>query len=104
MALYLMAHTTERAITLLHSHPNLFTTVEKTIDNVEVDETNRDYVELTRELLGRFPAEVQLAATKLQLEDTERMWKTLDDTAKALTRDNAALTNDVETLTSDPRR
>ena len=29
------------------------------------------------------------------------MWTTLDGTAKALTRDNAALTNDVETLTSD---
>ena len=96
-----MAHTTERATTLLHSHPNLLTTVEKTIADVEENDTNRRYLKSARNLLDRFPAEVQLAATKLQLEDTERMWKTLDGTAKALTRDNEALTNDNETLTND---
>ena len=52
-------------------------------------------------LLDRFPAEVQHAATKLQLEGTEKMCKTLDGTAKALTRDIAALANVVETLTRD---
>ena len=103
-----MAHTTERATTLLHAHPNLITTVEKTIADVVENGANRTHLTSARDLLGRFPAEVQHAATKLQLEDTERMWTTLDGTAKALTRDNAALTrdnatltNDVETLTND---
>jgi len=96
-----MAHTTERATTLLHSNPNLLTTVEKTIVDVEENGENEDYLVSARNLLDRFPAEVQHAATRLQLEDTERMWTTLDGTAKALTRDNAALTNDVDTLTND---
>ena len=96
-----MAHTTERATTLLHSNPNLLTTVEKTIADVEENGANRAVLASARNLLGRFPAEVQHAATKLQLEDSERMWTTLDGTAKALTRDNEALTNDNETLTND---
>ena len=96
-----MAHTTERATTLLHSNPNLLTTVEKTIADVVENGANRTHLTSARNLLRRFPAEVQHAATKLQLEDSERMWKTLDGTAKALTRDNAALTSDNATLTND---
>ena len=96
-----MAHTTERATTLLHSHPNLLTTVEKTIADVEEIGMNRETLKWARKLLDRFPAEVQHAATKLQLEDTERMWTTLDGTAKALTHDNAALNHDVDVLTRD---
>ena len=96
-----MAHTTERATTLLHSHPNVLTTVEKTIADIEENDANRECLKRARRLLDRFPAEVQHDATKLQLEDTERMWTTLDGVAKALTRDNEALTNDNEALTND---
>ena len=96
-----MTHTTERATTLLRSHPDLITTVEKTIADVGENATNREYLKWARMLLDRFPAEVQHSATKLQLEDTERMWTTLDGTAKALTSDNAALTSDNATLTND---
>ena len=91
-----MAHTTERATTLLFSHPTLITTIETTIADVEENDENEEYLESANVLLDLFPAEVQHAATKLQLEDSERMWMTLNGTAKALTRDNAALTRDLE--------
>ena len=95
-ALSRMAHTTERATTLLFSHPTLITTIATTIADVEEDDENEEHLAWARSLLERFPAEVQHAVTKLQLEDSERMWRTLNGTAKALTRDNAALTSDLE--------
>ena len=105
-----MTHTSERATSLLHAHPNLHTTVEATIADVEEDEEgeeddeddedNENEVSLqsARDLLARFPIEVQHAATKLQLSDSERMWATLNGTAKSLTRDVAALTQENESL------
>ena len=94
-ALHLISHTTEMATTLLRSHPHLLTTVSKTTASVEENDTNREYLEEARDLLDRFPVEVQHAVTKLKLEDAERMRTSLYGTAKALTRDNVTLATDL---------
>ena len=61
---------------------------------------NRVASESARVLLERFPAEVQHAATKLQLDNSERMWMDSGRHAKALTRDLAASKEEVAALTN----
>ena len=63
VALENMAHTAERAISVLYAHPNLITKVETTTADVVL--TDEDILALTdaRDLLERFPANVQHAAT-----------------------------------------
>ena len=58
-----MAHTTERAIVVLYAHPSLVTTIQAITAGVEETDENEDALELASDLLERFPAEVQHAAT-----------------------------------------
>jgi len=57
-----MAHTTERAILVLCAHPNLITAVQAITADVDADIADSRLV-AARELLERFPAKVQHAAT-----------------------------------------
>ena len=69
-----MAHTTDRAILVLCAIPNLITDVQtitaEVEDDGEIDEEGNDiieHLEHARELLERFPGEVQQAATKRRI-------------------------------------
>jgi len=58
-----MAHTTERAILVLCAHPNLVTAVQATTADVDESNENSEVLQSARDILDRFPAEVQHAAT-----------------------------------------
>ena len=90
-----MAHTKDRAVTLLHAHFNIPTITKATITGVAENDGNQNALEIARELLKCFPvAEVQHAATKLKLEDSEAdNFKLTADNSK-LTADNSGLQRD----------
>jgi len=111
-----MARTSERAITLLRAHSKIPTITEATIAGVAENEGNRDALEIARKLLDRFPvAEVQHAATKLELEDSKADnskltadnwttgWENTDLQRKVanLEKDNADLKKNVTALAAD---
>ena len=96
-----MAHTRERAINLLHAHFSIIATVEATTAGVAENDGNKLALATARQLLQLFPLEVQFAANKLVLQDTEAMRLSLDGMVKALTRDNTALTSDKADLLID---
>ena len=58
-----MAHTTERAILVLCTHPNIITTVQAITADVEETDKTSDALFVARELLDHFNAKVQHAAT-----------------------------------------
>ena len=96
-----LAHTRERAINLLHAHFIIIATVEATTAGVAENDGNKRALATARQLLQQFPLEVQFAANKLVLQDTEAMRLSLDCMVKALTRDNTALTSDITDLETD---
>ena len=104
-----MAHTKDRAVTLLHAHFNIPTITKATITGVAENDGNQNALEIARELLKCFPvAEVQHAATKLKLEDSEAdNFKLTADNSDLqrrvadLEKDNADLKKNVSALAAD---
>ena len=96
-----MAHTSERAVNLLHAHFSIIATVEATTAGVAENDGNKRALKMARKLLQHFPLEVQFAANKLVLQDTEAMRLSLDGMVKALTHDVTELKNDNADLQSD---
>ena len=97
-----MAHTKERAVTLLHAHFNIPTITKATITGVAESDGNQSALEVARELLKCFPvAEIQHAATKLVLEDSEEVRLSLNVTVKLLKKNITELTADNSGLQRD---
>ena len=93
-----MANTRSRAITLLRAHFSIVATVKATAAGAVANEENRAALKWARKLLARFPLDVQFAANKLVLQDTEALRLSLAGMVKALTHKNANLGTDVAYL------
>ena len=90
-----MANTTQRAVTLLAFHPNLLTTANRFLDNLDPvgsgwREDQRPLYHPASGLLERFPDEVQHSANKLRFEASARYRAHAHAAKAALSRDLAA--------------
>ena len=96
-----MAHTSERAVAILHAHSNIPTTTKAAIAGVTKNDGNQGTLEYARRLLMRFPEAVQRAATSLELEDSEEARLSKDVAVQSLKKHNDGLQRDNSELAAD---
>jgi hypothetical protein len=70
----------EKAIDFLMANPDIVESVQSVVEGVARNNYNAISLDKAKELLNRFPAEVQLSYAKQLLEDRDRMRQALETT------------------------